>query len=169
MFRPQKPEDWEGYKDTIAALYNENKLKDVMKEMEKTWSFKATEKQYKTQIKKWNLDTKYIKASEYMAMIKIKRAREKENPPKKTRFALRGRFVDPKDITRFEKRASKKGKSVVDDDDDQGVEDLMYDTPNEDEGEYSYAEATTSYGTGYEDSSYYGGQYSGYGGSSYGY
>lgn len=69
----------------------------------------VSEKQYKTQIKKWNLDTKYTKASEYMAMIKTKRRRENENPPKQTRFILRGRPVDPKDINRFEKRASKKG------------------------------------------------------------
>jgi len=55
------------------------------------------------------LDTKYTKASEYMAMIKTKRRRENENPPKQTRFILRGRPVDPKDITRFEKRALKKG------------------------------------------------------------
>lgn len=42
MFRPQKSEDWEGYKETIAALYTDMKLKDVMKEMEKTYGFKAT-------------------------------------------------------------------------------------------------------------------------------
>lgn len=44
-----------------------------------------------------------------MAMIKTKRRRENESPPKQTRFILRGRPVDPKDINRFEKRASKKG------------------------------------------------------------
>lgn len=67
------------------------------------------EKQYKTQLKKWNLDTKYIKASEYMFMIKTMRERAAQNPPKETRFVLRGRVVDPKDIARFEKRAQKKG------------------------------------------------------------
>ena len=67
------------------------------------------EKQYKTQLKKWNLDTKYIKASEYMLMIKTMRERAAQNPPKETRFILRGRVVDPKDIARFEKRAQKKG------------------------------------------------------------
>ncbi len=79
----------------------------------------CSEKQYKTQLKKWNLDTKYIKASEYMAMIRTRRQRESENPPKQTRFMLRGRPVDPKDITRFEKRALKKGMMKE--------EDLMYD------------------------------------------
>ena len=72
------------------------------------------EKQYKTQIKKWNLDTKYIKGSEYLAMIKTKRRREREDPPKDTLFTLRGRIVDPKDITRFEKRAIKKGQITAD-------------------------------------------------------
>ncbi|KAK3318745.1 Clr5 domain-containing protein [Apodospora peruviana] len=109
MFRPTKPEDWEPYRETIAYLYTYMKLKDVMPEMEKRHHFKATEKQYKTQLKKWNLDTKYTKSSEYMAMIKIQKQRESENPPKQTRFALRGRPVDPKDIARFEKRALKKG------------------------------------------------------------
>jgi len=40
-------------------------------------------------------------------MIAIQRRREREN--KQTRFSLRGRPVDPRDITRFEKRAQKKG------------------------------------------------------------
>jgi len=83
------------------------------------WPF-LSEKQYKTQLKKWNFDTKYVKASEYMAMIKLKRERERGNPPKDTRFILRGRPVDPKDITRFEKRQIKKGKLHIEDDEDQG-------------------------------------------------
>lgn len=83
-----------------------------------------SEKQYKTQLKKWNFDTKYIKASEYMAMIKMKRERERGNPPKDTRFILRGRPVDPKDITRFEKRQMKKGKLHIEDDEDQGGWDI---------------------------------------------
>ncbi|KAK3379243.1 Clr5 domain-containing protein [Lasiosphaeria ovina] len=144
MFRPTKPEDWEPYRDLIAHLYNEMKLKDVMTEMQVVHRFKATEKQYKTQLKKWNLDTKYIKASEYMAMIKTKRLREAENPPKQTRFILRGRTVDPKDITRFEKRALKKGMIKPEDqmyEQEEPVEDLLYDTPSP-EPSYSYAEAS---------------------------
>lgn len=42
-------------------------------------------------------------------MIKTMRERQAMNPPKETRFVLRGRAVDPKDIARFEKRAQKKG------------------------------------------------------------
>src|SRR5690348_5011112 len=76
----------------------------------------SREKQYKTQLKKWNLDTKYIKASEYMFMIKTMRERAAQNPLKETRFVLRGRVVDPKDIARFEKRAQKKGTMKEGDD-----------------------------------------------------
>jgi hypothetical protein len=163
MFRPSKPEDWEQYREVIANLYNSMKLKDVMTEMQVSYNFKATEKQYKTQLKKWNLDTKYIKASEYMAMIKTKRERERENPPKQTRFILRGRVVDPKDITRFEKRAHKKGKlnAQEEDYDQEAVEELLYDTPPpEEQQEYTYAEASGSYDTtqyassGYDPTAY---------------
>jgi hypothetical protein len=42
-------------------------------------------------------------------MIKTKRRREKEEPPKKTKFVLHGKAVSDKDITRFERRAIKKG------------------------------------------------------------
>lgn len=44
-----------------------------------------------------------------MFMIKTIRERQAQDPPKETRFVLRGRVVDPKDIARFEKRAQKKG------------------------------------------------------------
>jgi len=151
-YRPSSPEDWEPYRDIIAHLYNtmNMKLKDVMSEMQVTYNFKATEKQYKTQLKKWNLDTKYIKASEYMYMIKMIRERQSENPPKETRFILRGRVVDPKDIARFEKRAQKKGTMKEGDpiECDEPVEDLVYGTPPPEEASYhqaAYAEAYASY------------------------
>ena len=84
-------------------------------------TFVSSEKQYKTQFKKWNLDTKYVKASEYLAMVRIRREREAGNPPKETQFILRGRVVENKDITRFEKRASKKGTLQLDEDLDDGT------------------------------------------------
>ena len=93
-------------------------------------------------------------------MIKTKRQRESENPPKQTRFILRGRTVDPKDITRFEKRALKKGMLKPEDElYDQGqaprarlpltlpltedrdpvepIEDLVYDTPSPEPSHYA--------------------------------
>lgn len=42
VFRPEKPEDWEPYRDVIAQLYTTMKLKDVMTEMQATYGFKAT-------------------------------------------------------------------------------------------------------------------------------
>ncbi|KAK4161001.1 Clr5 domain-containing protein [Cladorrhinum sp. PSN259] len=147
MVRPSRAEDWEPYREVIAHLYNTMKLKDVMTEMQMTYHFKATEKQYKTQLKKWNLDTKYIKASEYLFMIKTMREREAMNPPKQTRFILRGRVVDPKDIARFEKRHAKKGtlKDVDPAEEQEPVEDLMYQTPSPEPSGYSYA-STSDYG-----------------------
>ncbi|EAQ87851.1 hypothetical protein CHGG_04470 [Chaetomium globosum CBS 148.51] len=150
-YRPSKPEDWEPYHDIIAHLYNamNMKLKDVMSEMQMTYNFKATsgDPRYPS---KWNLDTKYIKASEYMFMIKTMRERQAENPPKETRFMLRGRVVDPKDIARFEKRAQKKG-TMRDGDPiecDEPVEDLVYGTPPPEDVSYhqaAYAQAYAAY------------------------
>ncbi|KAJ9161887.1 hypothetical protein NKR19_g1793 [Coniochaeta hoffmannii] len=99
--------------------------------MERSYGFKATEKQYKTQIKKWAFDTKYVKSSEYLAMIKLKRRRERGHPPKDTQFSLRGRIIDPRDIVRFEKRAIKKGLITEDGtlSSQESIEDLGYETP----------------------------------------
>ncbi|KAK2066921.1 hypothetical protein P8C59_000699 [Phyllachora maydis] len=130
--RPQKSEDWEPYRDAITQLYGSSRLKEVMADMQAMYGFKATEKQYKTQIKKWNLDTKYTKASEYVAMIKTQKRRERENPGKQTRFTLRGRPIDPRDIARFEKRAMKKGGVNFEEAEEGGgyIEDLEYETPS---------------------------------------
>jgi hypothetical protein len=159
MFRPTKPEDWERFKEPIADLYTTMKLKDVMAEMQARHGFKATEKQYKTQLKKWSLDTKYIKASEYITMIKIKREREREDPPRQTQFVLRGRVVDPRDITRFEKRAIKKGNPIPDDNeyDQEALEELTYDDPPPEGTEYAYdeTEASTSQYAGTYDTTQY--------------
>ncbi len=132
------------------------------------------EKQYKTQLKKWNLDTKYIKASEYMLMIKTMRERAAQNPPKETRFVLRGRVVDPKDIARFEKRAQKKGTikdgvpiqcdgtsfelGVFSDGGAQlltvlpaePVDDLVYGTPAPEEAAYNAAAYAAAYAEAYD-------------------
>jgi len=160
MFRPTKPEDWEPYRAMIAHLYNTMKLKDVMTEMEVQYSFKATEKQYKTQLKKWNLDTKYTRSGEYTAMIAIQRRREREN--KQTRFSLRGRPVDPRDITRFEKRAQKKG--LLKDNEDptyteEDVEDLYYDTPPPEDEDYLFPSTDASASTSVSLPAHYHSQY----------
>lgn len=40
--RPENHEDWEPYKEIIAQLYTEVRLKDVMREMQRSYGFKAT-------------------------------------------------------------------------------------------------------------------------------
>lgn len=42
MIRPSSPNDWEPYKEAITQLYEEVRLKDVIKEMERSYNFKAT-------------------------------------------------------------------------------------------------------------------------------
>jgi hypothetical protein len=40
--RPTSSSDWEPYREVISQLYEEIRLKDVILEMERTYSFKAT-------------------------------------------------------------------------------------------------------------------------------
>ena len=62
-----------------------------------------SEKQYKTQLQKWDIDHKRIKPTEYKAMVRKKRQRE-EDGQKDSKFELRGREVDDAKIIRFQKR-----------------------------------------------------------------
>lgn len=101
--RPQCPQDWEPYKEAITEFYNAMELKGpngVIVAMEREYSFKATENQYKKQFAKWGLDTKRIKAAEYGAIVRKKRQRE----GKESEILLRGEKVSIKNIERFEKR-----------------------------------------------------------------
>jgi len=66
-------------------------------------------KQYKTRIKRWGLDKKYVKSHEYFALLKKKRKREEEDPSKETGFSLRGKIIKQCDLLRFEKRAIRNG------------------------------------------------------------
>ncbi|TLS25703.1 hypothetical protein PpBr36_07281 [Pyricularia pennisetigena] len=107
--RPTRPEDWEPYRATIEELYKTQKLKDVMNTMERVYFFKATTRQYKTKIKEWGLDDKYIKTSEYIGILKEKRRLEREDPDRSYEFYLRGKHVESSSIMRFESRAIKRG------------------------------------------------------------
>ncbi|KAL8404630.1 hypothetical protein RB594_009475 [Gaeumannomyces avenae] len=162
-FRPSRTEDWEPYRAVIEALYKEKKLKDVMDTMETSYSFKATTRQYKIKIKEWGLDDKYIKTSEYLGILKVKRRREREDPNRDTMFWLRGKQVDPASITRFETRATKRGLITDSDtlsDRDSLGDDLQYMTPTEDYDEdiTSYEDYYAAYETRGQSSSSY--QYS---------
>lgn len=129
QIRAYSPPDWEGYRDIISELYSNNELREVMRIMQEEHEFRATYvdwrihpispntqtelhsiKQYKTQITKWGLDKKRIKASEYKAMLKVQRRREQQEPPKATQFFLHGREVPLGKISRFESRMVKEGK-----------------------------------------------------------
>ncbi|PSN75134.1 hypothetical protein BS50DRAFT_567862 [Corynespora cassiicola Philippines] len=101
---------FDDHKTEISRLYAENKLQDVMRIMREKHNFRATMKQYKSQIRKWGLDTKRIKGSEYMGILKHKRKREKEKKRGNTRFYLREKEVPLDNIARFEHRMIRQGK-----------------------------------------------------------
>ena len=63
----------------------------------------CSEKQYKKQLQKWDIDHKRIKSIEYKAMIRKKRQRE-EDGQKESKFQLRGVEIDDAKIVRFQKR-----------------------------------------------------------------
>ncbi|EHA56897.1 hypothetical protein MGG_06790 [Pyricularia oryzae 70-15] len=107
--RPTRPEDWEPYRGIIEELYKTQKLKDVMDTMERVYFFKATTRQYKTKIKEWGLDDKYIKTNEYIGILKEKRRLERDDPGRSYEFYLRGKHVEASSILRFESRATKRG------------------------------------------------------------
>ncbi|TLD09900.1 hypothetical protein PgNI_05869 [Pyricularia grisea] len=107
--RPSRPEDWEPYRAIIEELYKTQKLKDVMETMERVYFFKATTRQYKTKIKEWGLDDKYIKTNEYIGILKEKRRLERDDPGRSYEFYLRGKHVEASSILRFESRATKRG------------------------------------------------------------
>ncbi|KAH6660934.1 Clr5 domain-containing protein [Truncatella angustata] len=56
------PQEWDSYRGTITRLYWDQgrPLKDVGEIMRREYGFNATEKMYKTRVKKWGL-TKYVK------------------------------------------------------------------------------------------------------------
>ena len=118
LSRPKCAQDWEDRKDVIMELYEIKTLKETMKIMEEEHLFLATyvpttcsfllltlysEKQYKTQLQKWDIDHKRIKPTEYKAMIRKKRQRE-EDGHTDVKFKLRGLEIDDAKIVRFQKR-----------------------------------------------------------------
>ncbi|MCJ1460721.1 hypothetical protein MMC28_011103 [Mycoblastus sanguinarius] len=102
--RPQCSQDWEDRKAAIEELYTSKPLKDTMRVMEKDHLFKATESQYKKQLRKWGLDHKRIKGPEYKAIIRKQRSREQQGLGDKSRFVLRGVEVGNSKIVGFQER-----------------------------------------------------------------
>ncbi|KAK3323316.1 hypothetical protein B0T19DRAFT_201450 [Cercophora scortea] len=93
-------DDWEGHRATVTRLYldDQKTLKEVKKYMEETHLFFATEKMYKTRIKKWALD-KNNKMAEVAYMVRLKRQRDAVG--KRSAFTVRNRPVDWSDIERY--------------------------------------------------------------------
>ncbi len=100
---PKLPNDWEGHREIIKRLYvNEDKaLQEVVKEMEISHNFVATERMYKRRISDWDLD-KNVKDEEMRAIIACRAMRLQQG--EKSAFYVRGRLVDRKKIDRFAQR-----------------------------------------------------------------
>ncbi|KAL3291736.1 hypothetical protein RB213_000522 [Colletotrichum asianum] len=94
---------WTCHQGVITRLYkDENRpLKEVKQIMETEYFFHATERMYKTRIKRWGLDKKF-KEAEILAMLKHKRYRDAVG--KDTRFAIRNQDVDWGRVVHYLKR-----------------------------------------------------------------
>ncbi|OCK98550.1 uncharacterized protein K441DRAFT_543101, partial [Cenococcum geophilum 1.58] len=101
---PLSAKDWEEHRATIQRLWSQEnkKLREVMAILENDCGFRATAKQYKTQIKRWGLE-KNVKDNEMRAVIRMQRKR-KEIDGKESEFLLRDRVVPPQKIRRYMKR-----------------------------------------------------------------
>ncbi|KAJ3962088.1 hypothetical protein N0V92_001179 [Colletotrichum tropicale] len=94
---------WTCHRGIITRLYrDENKtLKEVKQIMEETYYFHATERMFKTRIKRWGLDKKF-KEAEVLAMLQVKNKRDAAG--KKTRFTVRNQEVEWERIAHYLKR-----------------------------------------------------------------
>ncbi|KAJ0281400.1 hypothetical protein COL940_005684 [Colletotrichum noveboracense] len=94
---------WTCHRGIITRLYrDENKtLKEVKQIMEETYYFHATERMFKTRIKRWGLDKKF-KEGEVLAMLQVKNKRDAAG--KKTRFTVRNQEVEWERIAHYLKR-----------------------------------------------------------------
>ncbi|KAF2759648.1 hypothetical protein EJ05DRAFT_305570 [Pseudovirgaria hyperparasitica] len=106
--------DWNSHRAEIEQLYAQQELRTVMTYMEDTYAFHATEKQWKSQLRKWGMK-KRTGGSDYKAMLKKRRERERERPGIRTEFFLRGELISQAKIDRYESEARKKGKITKDD------------------------------------------------------
>lgn len=97
-------------KPHFTKLYRDEKhtLKYTMDRLRELYGFKATEKMYKTHIKKWGLE-KYNKDEELLHLIRL----DRDSPPAKNRsYTINGRPTTVEDAKRHFRR--KKVKSLDD-------------------------------------------------------
>ncbi|KAK0649286.1 Clr5 domain-containing protein, partial [Cercophora newfieldiana] len=102
-------DEWDIHRPAIQELYqNQNlALKEVMRLMEETHGFRATQRMYKTRIKSWGLD-KNFKESEVVELFRLRRERDRIGKP--TVYAIRGREVDWDRVHTYVRR---KGLDIV--------------------------------------------------------
>ncbi|KAH6718798.1 hypothetical protein BKA61DRAFT_669139 [Leptodontidium sp. MPI-SDFR-AT-0119] len=105
---PNRLQDWETHKSEIEDLYHQKTQAYIMRHMEQLHTFRATKKQWKSQLKKWGLK-KRTERDEYRAILKLKRQREDHQPDRTSEFSLRGKTIPPAKIARFKTESLKNG------------------------------------------------------------
>ncbi|EPE06574.1 hypothetical protein F503_02702 [Ophiostoma piceae UAMH 11346] len=95
--------EWDKYREIITDLYRDRglHLKKVQSFMAKEYNFHASERMYKTRISKWNLD-KNLKAADVMVMFRMYQTRAMVG--KKSRFTVRGRYMDYARVEQYIRR-----------------------------------------------------------------
>lgn len=108
--RTYTEEQWNEIKPSFIRLYKDEKktLKHTMDQLRQIHGFKATEKMYKTHIKRWGLE-KYNKDEELLHLIRLDR---EHGPARNRSYTINGRPTTVEDAKRHFRR--KKVKSLDD-------------------------------------------------------
>lgn len=108
--RAYTEEQWNEMKPHFIKLYKDDKntLKYTMDQLRQVYGFKATEKMYKTHIKRWGLE-KYNKDDELLYLIRLDR---EQGSVKDRAYTINGRPTTVEDAKRHFRR--KKVKSLED-------------------------------------------------------
>lgn len=102
--RSQKREKWASIKDAFHQLYvvEGKTLEYTMAEFERKYSFRASERKWKMQIKEWNFE-KNINQKD-MAILVAKEEKRARDEEKETSFYWRGKQIRPEKLANFKKR-----------------------------------------------------------------
>ncbi|KAF4809961.1 hypothetical protein CGCSCA5_v011090 [Colletotrichum siamense] len=102
--RPVSASDWDDRRDTIEYLYSieGKKLSELMSIMEGEYGFVATQRQYKRQLGKWQIEKK-VKRDEMRKILQIQK-RRRDLDGKETAFVVRNQPVTEEKIKRFVQR-----------------------------------------------------------------
>ncbi|KAF5522535.1 hypothetical protein CGCA056_v006192 [Colletotrichum aenigma] len=102
--RPVSASDWDDRRDTIEYLYSieGKKLSELVSIMEGEYGFVATQRQYKRQLGKWQIEKK-VKRDEMRKILQIQKCR-RDLDGKETAFVVRNQPVTEEKIKRFVQR-----------------------------------------------------------------